>query len=215
MFLFHFHLIHQNKAFGELLSKKVSFSTANNYPKNFIGVKYTSNGNRTVRVGDGTKTMNNAVSICIKSLNVPAQIFENGISYDVTEIGEWAFYNCDTLESVNIGKNVVKIGEYAFSDCDSIVSITFDKESSLTTIGTRAFSWCALKHIEIPASVVFIGDATFNSRGIMKTFVYCGKNVITNKIFCKQPELVIVSSNYKAQSLGLVPVSFSNSYCLQ
>ena len=215
MFLFHFHLIHQNNIFTDLLSKNVLFSSANNSPKQFIGVKYTSNGNGTVRVGDGTKTMNNAVSICIKSLNVPAQIFENGISYDVTEIGEWAFYNCDTLETVTIGKNVVKIGEYAFSDCDSIVSITFDKDSSLKTIGRRAFTWCSLKHIEIPSSVKSIGDSTFNSRGIMKTFVYCGNNFIANKIFCKNPDFVLVSNNYKSQTYGLVPVKTSNSYCAQ
>ena len=195
--------------FTQLLDRKLLFSQT----YDFIGIKYTSNGPGTVRVGDGSSTMNNAVSICITSLMVPAQIYDDGKSLKVTEIGGWAFYNCDSLTSVTIGANVVTIGEYAFSDCDSLTSISFEKDSALETIGTRAFSWCSLKQIEIPPSVKKIGDNAFNSRGILKMFVYCGLNEITNKIFCKLPPSVFVSEYYNSSTYGNVPVYTNVNYC--
>jgi hypothetical protein len=38
----------------------------------------------------------------------------------VGKIGDSAFNNCDSLESIGIGKGVTSIGGYAFYDCDSL-----------------------------------------------------------------------------------------------
>ena len=179
----------------------------------FIGIKYTSNGKGTVRVGDGTSTMNNAISLCPASLIVPDQIVDNGEILKVTEIGPWAFYNCDSLVSVSIGANVKIIGEYAFSDCDYLSSITFEKGSSLEVIENRAFSWCSVESLEIPSSVKSIGENAFNSRGKLSTVVYCGSNFINNKVFCKDPPKVYVTSNYKHGVFGGVKVVVSDNVC--
>ena len=204
-----FKFVSKPQNFNSLLDRKVKLSET----YDFIGIKYTSNGEGTVRVGDGTTTMNNAISICITQLVVPDQIFDEGKSLKVTEIGGWAFYNCDSLTSVTIGSNVVSIGEYAFSDCDALATISFAKGSSLETIGTRAFSWCIIKQIEIPSKVKSIGDNAFNARGLMESFIYCGNNVIKNKIFQKKSPIVYVSEYYSASKYGNARVYKNINFC--
>ena len=50
-------------------------------------------------------------------LTIPWRVLYNGIYYRVTGIGEEAFADCRTLQSVTIPNSVESIGEYAFQDC--------------------------------------------------------------------------------------------------
>ena len=82
------------------------------------------------------------------------------IPESVTEIGEKAFSDCCLLESIAIPKSVTKIGDYAFGGCDSLESVTIPE--SVTKIGEKAFSdCCLLESIAIPKSVTKIGDLAF------------------------------------------------------
>ena len=109
----------------------------------------------------------------------------NGIHYQVTSIGEYSFYFCNRLTSVNIPSSVKSIGYRAFHDCSSLTSVTISygvKEISgeaffgcrslisitipqgLKTIGSRAFKNCiSLSSISIPSSVTAIGEDAFIS----------------------------------------------------
>ena len=58
----------------------------------------------------------------------------------VTEIGSYAFYDCDNLTSVTIGSGVTEIGGYAFYGCTSLASVTIP--DSVTEIGKYAFYGC-------------------------------------------------------------------------
>ena len=58
----------------------------------------------------------------------------------VTSIGNYAFYNCTGLKSINIPNSVTSIGNYAFSNCTGLKSINIP--NSVTSIGESAFSGC-------------------------------------------------------------------------
>ena len=78
----------------------------------------------------------------------------------VTEIGESAFYWCDSLTSVTIPDSVTTIGEKAFYNCKSLISVTIG--DSVTTIGIEAFGFCgSLTSVIIPDSVTTIGESAF------------------------------------------------------
>lgn len=79
-----------------------------------------------------------------------------------TEISEYAFYNCTSLEKLEIPASVTKIGRVAFYDCINLKTVTFAENSQLASIGSYAFEGCtSLVSIEIPASVASIGDNAF------------------------------------------------------
>jgi len=65
-------------------------------------------------------------------LNNGASLYLNGelvtnlvIPNTVTEIKDYAFYNCDSLTNVTIPNSVASIGASAFSDCDSLKSVNY------------------------------------------------------------------------------------------
>lgn len=59
------------------------------------------------------------------------------IPNSVTNIGDDAFYNCESLTSINIPNSVTNIGDYAFVGCESLTSINIP--NSVTNIGRSAF----------------------------------------------------------------------------
>ena len=69
------------------------------------------------------------------------------------------------IKSVVLEEGVSDIGSYAFRDCDKLTSVTISK--SVSTIGQHAFDWCtALKSISIPNSVTNIGGNAFSGCNI-------------------------------------------------
>ena len=83
------------------------------------------------------------------------------IGSGVTNIGDYAFYECEALTSVTIPDSVTTIGEGAFYECIALTSVTIP--DSVTTIGNSTFSGCeALASVTIPDSVTTIGNYAFN-----------------------------------------------------
>ena len=84
-------------------------------------------------------------------------IIEDG----VTSIGEYAFWQCQSLASITIPDSVIRICDDAFYNCDGLTSITIP--DSVTSLGVGAFYDCnGLNTITIPDSVTSIGDSAFN-----------------------------------------------------
>ena len=54
---------------------------------------------------------------------IPKKVEFEKLSYCVTSIGDWAFYDCRGLVSVTLGNTVTSIGEMAFGDCVKLVEI--------------------------------------------------------------------------------------------
>lgn len=84
------------------------------------------------------------------------------IPNSVTNIGDDAFYNCESLTSINIPNSVTNIGDYAFVGCESLTSINIP--NSVTNIGRSAFYRCkSLNRINIQNGVTNIGKSAFSA----------------------------------------------------
>ena len=99
----------------------------------------------------------------------------------VTSIGDYAFYNCDSLTSVTIPDSVTSIDDYAFYHCDSLTSVTIG--DGVTKIGGGAFYYCSsLTSITIPDSVTSIGQRAFGGCESLETVYYRGSEAEWNEI---------------------------------
>ena len=105
----------------------------------------------------------------------------------VTNIGAWAFSDCAKLKNVTISNGVISIEQWAFSNCPKITSIVIP--DSVKSIDTGAFSKCTrLKNIVIPDSVtdisydVFYNTAYYNDASNWKNKVlYIDNHLIEAK----------------------------------
>ena len=100
---------------------------------------------------------------------------------DVTSIGESAFSGCSRLIKVTIGNSVTSIGKSAFSGCSRLTKVTIG--NSVTEIGYSAFSGCkSLACITIPDSVTEIGDEAFSGTPWLENYpndlVIVGKGIL-------------------------------------
>ena len=86
-------------------------------------------------------------------------------------IGEHAFQNDQLLDWIEIPNTVVTIGDYAFNKTDiSLITIPY----SLNTIGNYAFSDTSLNTIKIPSSVSHIGNYAFYNNAALKNLSIVG-----------------------------------------
>lgn len=77
------------------------------------------------------------------------------IQHGITEIGNFAFYDCPNLQEVTLADSITGIGELAFNSCTALTNIALP--SGLERIESNAFSNSGLVSLHIPASVKSIG----------------------------------------------------------
>ena len=78
----------------------------------------------------------------------------------ITEIYQYAFYNCSSFTSVTIGSSVTSIGEYAFSGCTA--NIVWGDYPNIATIGSHTFANYSGTSVTIPDSVTSIENYAFS-----------------------------------------------------
>lgn len=139
-----------------LLVAIVSLSTAAaDYDFNADGVYYKiwSKSKHTCFVVAGDKKYTGDVVI-------PSTVNYNGIPFNVTEIDQEAFFECQGLKSVVINEGVTSIAGSAFNHDDALESIVFPE--SLKSIGDRVFYNCvSLRSIKLPGKLESIGLYAF------------------------------------------------------
>ena len=113
---------------------------------------YGCNGLATVKVSINDKSafvnnqvanlIRNAISKPLVLINESGEEIKNFvIPNDITDIGDYTFYNCSGLTSLTIPNSVTSIGDYTFYNCSGLTSLTIP--NSVTTIGNCAFSGCS------------------------------------------------------------------------
>ena len=82
------------------------------------------------------------------------------ITDTVTEIGEMAFQDRDSIEELIIGSGVTKIGNLAFQNCYNLKHLTLGE--NVKTIGNSAFRYCSkLTQVILPQGIQSLGIDTF------------------------------------------------------
>ena len=81
---------------------------------------------------------------------------------DLLGIGDYAFYECASLQGIELGDGANTIGNYAFANCVNLKYAKFPTNSSIKALGDHAFYNCrSLETFTMPVAVTKIGDSAF------------------------------------------------------
>lgn len=156
------------------------------------------------------------------NISIPASVVNNGITYAVTSLGDFAFDYCTGLTSVTIPSSVTTIGEYAFNNCYSLTTLTI--YSTITSIKRVAFDGTCLANIYVYSATphdieadmfceinktncvlhVPVGStAAYQAAAEWKTFTNIVEDIPTTTFNTTATNLKINTSNGKAEISGL------------
>lgn len=108
---------------------------------------------------------------------IPSEETFEGKKYPVKEIDNWAFKDCEAMESLVIPNSVTKIGSGAFNNCWYLERVVIP--DTITRFEEFTFSDCySLKHIFIPASVTEIENNVFDGCGCLSSMVVAEDNPV-------------------------------------
>ena len=122
-------------------------------------VRYTYNTSSNIAWGifDGCKSLS-TVNFAEGTEHIHSGMFAGSglravvLPDTINQIGEYAFANCVSLETVELSEELTEIKEFAFSACTALTGIDFTEK--ITTIGKGAFrNDTALTDVYIPLSV--------------------------------------------------------------
>lgn len=193
-------------------------------------IYYTSDS----KLSETTSTLSKGIHInAFGSTSITLHTFNEGIGTIVfdtqlTSIGDWAFYGCESLTSIEIPNSVINIGGEAFQDCRGLTSLSIP--NSVTSIGEWAFSRTGLTSITIPNSVSSIGVAIFDACKDLKSIVVESDNPIydsrnncnaiiktsTNSLICACLNTIIPNSitsidDYAFSGTSIISLNIPNS----
>ena len=132
----------------------------------------------------------------------------SGQTYDYCcNTSPWSIY-ADIVDDVVIEDGITCLGDYLFYDCNSIISIEIPE--SVISIGSYCFGNClSLKEISVPDSVLQLGDGTFlGCKNLTKAQFGNGIRLIREFTFNNDSKLYEIA--FSSSSLIINDCSFYN-----
>ncbi len=132
----------------------------------------------------------------------PAGLTKYVVETGVTEIGNYAFYSCGSLESILLPAGLQKISPLAFYKCVSLQSINIPE--GVTVVDNYAFYNCIkLTSIKLPNSVTSLGSYVFAECTKLVTATVAGNSLaISDYAFFRCPSLARVTISEGVTSIG-------------
>ena len=154
----------------------------------------------------------------------------------VTTVGNYAYYECDNLAKVVIGKGATTVGDWAFASNTSLSSIVFEEGDNPLTIGEGAFfaysyvdtfgfinAISRVTELVFSNNIVSIGDSAFTYLGYNGYAAsYTGQLVYDESTEYTYLKIVFDVANSQLETLGegafyqsgissvVLPASFKN-----
>ena len=115
----------------------------------------------------------------------------------VTNIGSYAFYGCENLQTVSLPNSIASIDDNSFQYCEALTDIILP--DSVTNIGREAFEGCKnLTSIHFPGSIETISMYAFNDCTKLTDITFSdGIKHIGTKAFykCPGPKSIYIPSS--------------------
>ncbi|MDO5844652.1 MAG: leucine-rich repeat domain-containing protein [Methanocorpusculum sp.] len=148
-----------------------------------------------------SKEVEGIASYAFKNLKSLKKVtFENGSN--LKEIGNEAFMDCWSLESISLPQSLKHIGDYAFASCDGLCEVEIPE--GVISIGKGAFLGCgSLKEIRFPNSLKKISKSAFAQCFDLKYAEFAGDiKIIEDKCFSKCENLIEVDFHGSVKKIG-------------
>ena len=114
-------------------------------------------------------------------ISIPSSVVYEGITCNVTSIGEKAFKNCTDLKNISLPSSITTIGEVAFEGCTGLTDIIIPENVSI--IEDYAFYGCkGLTTISFPSTLVKMHNVFDNCPNLESVYIkdlaaWCKLNV--------------------------------------
>lgn len=134
----------------------------------------------------------------------------NFITVNRGNISNYAFSNCENIQSVILGLNVSQIDEWAFYRCSSLEEVEL---ANISIIGDNAFNGLsAIKQIDLPESLIAIGSGAFSGCSGLESIVFL-KNLtsIGANAFARCQNLKTIEVPNNVTSIGNGAFSFCSN----
>ena len=160
------------------------------------------------------------------SVTISETVTYNDNTYSVTSIGDYAFFNCYSLTSVEIPNSVTSIGSSAFRYCSSLTSVEIP--NSVTSIEYYAFYGCYnLRVVLNNSNLTFTKGNSSYGYIAYNAYVVCnGYEQVDDFIFTEEDDAnylrayignateLVLPTNYKGGNYGIGDYAFYDCYGL-
>ncbi len=180
---------------------------------------------------DGNATLtgtNSNLTADDTDINIPPKITVTNkdtnasTDYNVTAIGNAAFFSNQTINTVKINDGVTDIGDDAFA-YTKVTDVDLSNNKTLQNIGKQAFSSDQIKQVQLPDSVETIGDSAFSYNNALTSVTlpanlqsigyqaFAGNTKLSSVDFSKATNLQNIGEEAFATDAALTSVDLSQN----